>query len=118
KGSAAVTQGVATDLGSPGGVINIVTKTPQFINRTGVSLRVGSFGQFRPAFDVQGVLDKNETIAVRVNGAYERKDGYRPGMSGEKIYVNPSLSWRPDARTTITVEMDYLDDNRTPDPGT
>lgn len=118
KGSAAVTQGVATDLGSPGGVINIVTKTPQFINRTGASLRVGSFGQFRPAFDVQGVLDKNETIAVRVNGAYERKDGYRPGMSGEKIYVNPSLSWRPDARTTITVEMDYLDDNRTPDPGT
>ncbi len=118
KGSAAVTQGVATDIGSPGGVINIVTKTPQFINRSAASLRVGSFGQFRPAFDVQGVLDKNETFAVRVNGAYERKDGFRPGVSAEKIYVNPSISWRPDRRTTIVVEMDYLDDNRTPDPGT
>jgi iron complex outermembrane receptor protein len=32
KGAAAVTQGVATDLGSPGGVVNIVTKTPKFVN--------------------------------------------------------------------------------------
>ena len=30
KGSAAITQGVITDLGNAGGVINVVTKTPKF----------------------------------------------------------------------------------------
>ena len=32
KGAASITQGVATGLGSAGGVINIVTKTPRFNN--------------------------------------------------------------------------------------
>ncbi|MEN7547017.1 TonB-dependent receptor [Rapidithrix thailandica] len=118
KGSAAITQGIAGDLGSPGGVINIVTKTPKFRQGGNVSLRVGSWGQVRPTFDVYGPMDKKKTVAFRINGAYERSDSYRAFVSNEKIYVNPSLAWRPDSKTTITLEMDYLDDNRTPDPGT
>ena len=78
KGSAAVTQGIGNDLGSAGGVINVVTKTPKFTNEGEVSLRAGSWGLFRPTFDVQSVLDKNQTIAFRMNGAFERSDNYRP----------------------------------------
>lgn len=118
KGAAAITQGIATDIGSPGGVINIVTKTPKFENTGAASLRIGSWGQVRPAFDVQGVLNESQTLAFRLNGAYERADSYRTGISLEKFYVNPSLEWRPDDKTTITLEMDYMDDSRTPDPGT
>lgn len=118
KGSAAVTQGIATDIGSPGGVINMVTKTPKFINAGNVSLRAGSWGHIRPAFDVQAVLDKNETVAFRLNGAYDRRNSYRVGIQSERIYVNPSIEWRPNSKTSITAEMDYLYDSRTPDPGT
>lgn len=118
KGAASITQGVATDIGSPGGVINIVTKTPKFENTGMAALRVGSWGQVRPTFDVQGIVNESQTLAFRLNGAYERADSYRKGVSLEKFYVNPSLEWRPDDRTTITLEMDYLDDSRTPDPGT
>ncbi|MFV0379112.1 MAG: TonB-dependent siderophore receptor [Mangrovibacterium sp.] len=114
KGSAAITQGVGNDLGSPGGVINVVTKTPKFNNDGEVSVRAGSWGQFRPTFDVQTVLDKNETFAFRLNGAYERADNYRPVIQSSRVYVNPSFEWRPDDRTSLTVEMDYMDDNRTP----
>lgn len=78
KGSAAITQGIGNDLGSPGGVINVVTKTPKFKNEGEVSLRAGSWGQFRPTFDVQTILDKNESFAFRLNGAYDRADNYRP----------------------------------------
>lgn len=118
KGSAAVTQGIGDDLGSPGGVINVVTKTPKFVNAGEVSARVGSWGQFRPTFDVQSVLDNNKTTAFRLNGAYERADSYRPGISKNRVYINPSLEWRPDSKTTVTLEMDYLNDNTTPDRGT
>lgn len=114
KGSAAVTQGVITDIGNAGGVIDVVTKTPKFVNAGEVSIRTGSWGQFRPAFDVQTILDKNKTTAFRLNGAYERSDNYRPVVSSERVYVNPSFEWRPSDRTTITLEMDYLNEDRTP----
>src|SRR5690606_35969878 len=32
--------------------------------------------------------------------------------------LNPSLEWLIDDRSTLTLEMDYLDDARTPDLGT
>lgn len=118
KGSAAVTQGIGDGLGSPGGVINVVTKTPKFVNGGEVSLRSGSWGQFRPTFDVQSVLDKNRTVAFRLNGAYERSDGFRKLVSMNQVYINPSLEWRPDDKTTITIEMDYMSRNKTPDRGT
>lgn len=114
KGSAAVTQGVITDLGNAGGVINVVTKTPKFINAGQVDLRVGSWGQIRPTFDVQTVLDKNRTAAFRLNGAFERTDNYRPVVSSERVYVNPSFEWRPSDKTTINLEVDYLNEDRTP----
>lgn len=118
KGAAAITQGVATDIGSPGGIINLVTKTPKFENTGSVSLRAGSWGQVRPAFDVQGVMNEAQTVAFRLNGVYERSDSYRAVRSLNKIYVNPSLEWRPDSRTSLTLEMDHLNDDRTPDLGT
>lgn len=114
KGSAAVTQGVITDLGNAGGVINLVTKTPKFINAGQVDLRAGSWGQFRPTFDVQTVLDSKRTVAFRLNGAFERSDNYRPVVSLEKVYINPSFEWRPNDKTMINLEMDYLNEDRTP----
>ncbi|NML19410.1 TonB-dependent receptor [Pseudoflavitalea sp. G-6-1-2] len=120
KGSSAVTMGAATDLGGPGGIINVVTKTPKFVNSGMVSLRANTFNQVRPVFDVQGVLDNRNTIAFRINGGYERSGDYHDvkNVGVEKFFINPSLEWRPDEKTAITVEMDYLDDSRTKDVGT
>jgi len=118
KGSATITQGVATDLGSPGGVINIVTKTPRYVSGGNVSLRAGSFGQARTTFDVYGPLAKTNNVAFRLNGALERSDSYRNRVSSDRFYINPSLEWKPDDKTTLTFEMDYFEDSRTPDLGT
>ncbi|CAM4340644.1 TonB-dependent receptor [Zobellia roscoffensis] len=118
KGAASITQGVATDLGSPGGVINIVTKTPKYQYGGSASLRGGSFGQARPTFDVYGPLNDKKNTAFRINGALERADSYRASVSSQRFYINPSFEWRIDEGTTLTLEMDYFDDSRTPDPGT
>lgn len=118
KGASAITMGAATDLGGPGGIVNVVTKTPKFENSGAVSLRVGSFNLIRPTFDVQHVLDKSNTLAFRLNGAYENGGKFRDHMSNESFYINPSLEWRPTAKSTLTLEMDYFDEDQTIDAGT
>jgi len=64
KGAASITQGVATDLGSPGGVINIVIKTSIYQFGGAVTQRFGSFGQVRPTFDIYGPIDDKTKITM------------------------------------------------------
>ncbi|MDD4776661.1 MAG: TonB-dependent receptor [Fermentimonas sp.] len=118
RGSAAIAQGLGNDLGSAGGVVNIATKTPKFINSGNIGFRTGSWGQIRPTFDIQFVTDKLQRTAFRINGAYEQGDSYRSHVSKDRLYINPSFAWHPDEKTRVTVEMDYMHDSRTPDQGT
>lgn len=118
KGSAAVTQGIGDGLGSAGGVINVVTKVPKFINQTNVGFRYGSWDFYRPTLDFQRVLDSKGRIAVRFNGAYQNSNSFRRFINTERIYVNPSIAIRPDDKTEIVMEMDYMHNNTTPDRGT
>ncbi|WP_207434735.1 TonB-dependent receptor [Sabulibacter ruber] len=118
KGASSITMGTATDLGGPGGIVNIVTKTPKFENAGQASLRVGSFGLVRPTFDIQGVLNESNTLAFRLDGAYETGGKFRDHMTKESFYINPSLAWRPDAKTSVILEMDYYNNNQTIDAGT
>lgn len=114
KGSAAITQGVITDIGNAGGVINLTTKTPEFVDGGQVDIRIGAWGQVRPTFDYQAVLDNKNTVAMRINGAYERGNSYRTIVNNNRVYINPSFAWRPNEQTTVTFEADYLQENRTP----
>ncbi|MCJ7934419.1 MAG: TonB-dependent siderophore receptor [Chryseobacterium sp.] len=118
KGSAAVTQGIGDGLGSAGGVINVVTKVPKFINQTHVGFRYGSWDFYRPTVDFQRVLDSQGKIAVRFNAAYQNSNSFRRFINTDRIYVNPSIAIRPDDKTEIVVEMDYMNNNTTPDRGT
>ncbi|KPE50433.1 TonB-dependent siderophore receptor [Chryseobacterium indologenes] len=118
KGSAAVTQGIGDGLGSAGGVINVVTKVPKFINQTNVGFRYGSWDFYRPTVDFQRVLDSQGKVAVRLNAAYQSNNSFRRFVNTDRIYVNPSIAVRPDEKTEIVVEMDYMHNNTTPDRGT
>ena len=118
KGSAAITQGIGNGLGDAGGVINIVTKRPHFLNNANVGFRYGSWDFYRGFFDVQQVLDSQNKVAVRLNGAYQDSNSFREGVKMERIYLNPSVVFRPDSKTEIVVEMDYFNNDNTPDRGT
>ncbi len=113
KGSTAILFGNV----AAGGIMNLVTKKPKFDFGGEVSMRVGSFGLLKPAFDVYGGLGKSQKIAARLNGTYEQANSFRKGVSSERYYVNPSLLFQISPKTQVLVEFDYLNDRRTADFG-
>ena len=113
KGSAAILYGNV----AAGGILNLVTKKPQFERGGSVGLRLGSYGFVKPQFDVYGAVGSSQKVAFRLNGTWERADSYRDGVSSQRLYVNPSLLFRLTPKTDLVIEGDYLRDNRTPDYG-
>ncbi|CAI2767314.1 TonB-dependent siderophore receptor [Flavobacterium collinsii] len=101
---------------APGGILNLVTKTPSFKSGGEVSMQIGSYAFYKPSFDFYGPLSKS--IAFRINGSYENSESFRNVVKNERVYVNPSLLFIINPKTQITVQGDYLTADWTPDFGT
>jgi len=113
KGSAALLYGNV----AAGGILNLVTKKPVFNFGGNVTMTYGSFDQYKPSFDVYGALNKQKTIAFRLDGSYEQANSFRKYVESKTYYLNPSVLFNIDSKTTLLVESDYTKDNRTPDFG-
>jgi iron complex outermembrane receptor protein len=114
KGSAAILMGNV----AAGGVINLVTKKPKFERGGEISFRTGSYAFYKPSIDFYGSLNKGKTIAYRINSSYENSGSYRDNVKAERFYINPSFIFKLGKKTTLLLEGDYLNDDRTSDFGT
>nr|WP_314839732.1 TonB-dependent siderophore receptor [uncultured Flavobacterium sp.] len=101
---------------APGGILNLVTKTPKFTAGGELSMQMGSFSYYKPSIDFYGPLSKS--IAYRVNASYEKSESFRDFVKNDRIYINPSLLFHISDKTQITVQGDYLSADWTPDFGT
>jgi iron complex outermembrane recepter protein len=101
---------------APGGIMNLITKTPSFKQGGEVSMQMGSYAYYKPSVDFYGPLSKN--IAYRINASYENSESFRDVVKNERFYVNPSLLFNVTDKTQITLQGDYLDADWTPDFGT
>ncbi|QZK89788.1 TonB-dependent receptor [Flavobacterium sp. CHNK8] len=101
---------------APGGILNLVTKTPKFTAGGELSMQMGSFSYYKPSIDFYGPLSKS--IAYRVNASYEKSESFRNFVKNDRIYINPSLLFYISDKTQITVQGDYLSADWTPDFGT
>ncbi len=112
KGSSALLFGNVT----PGGILNMVTKTPSFKSGGEFSMQAGSYSFYKPSLDLYGPL--NSVIAYRVTASYENAESFRDVVKRERYYVNPSVLFKASEKTDIILQGDYLHDNWTPDFGT
>lgn len=101
---------------APGGILNLVTKTPSFKSGGEISMQAGSYAYYKPSVDFYGPL--NKFIAYRINASYENAESFRDVVKNERLYVNPSLLFLVTDKTHITVQGDYLNADWTPDFGT
>jgi len=111
KGSAALLYGGVTG----GAVVNMVTKKPKFEYGGEVSMRTGSYNQYKPMVDLYGPISKK--LAFRAIGTYENAGSFRNHVEANRIYVNPSLLYKISKKTDILLQGDYLKSDYTPDFG-
>ena len=111
KGPAAVLYG----RGSQGGIINRVSKMPQFGRQSSIQAQGGS-EDFRSLYaDLS--TDPSDTISLRLNMGNEDKNSFRDHVSGNRQLFAPSMSWQITPDLNWLVQYEYSRYNRTPDRG-
>ncbi|MEM7062454.1 MAG: TonB-dependent siderophore receptor [Cyanobacteria bacterium P01_B01_bin.77] len=102
----------------PGGVINLVTKRPMADPSYNIELRAGSRSLFRPHLDISGQITPDGSLRYRLNALMERDDAFRDfDQEIEREFVAPVVTWDISDRTNLTVDLEYLTDERPFDTG-
>ncbi|CAH2602156.1 Ferrichrome-iron receptor [Rhodovastum atsumiense] len=97
--------------GNLGGLINGVSKVPRLDQVNQVQIQGGSFDRIQGAIDVGGKVNESGTLLWRLNAlARDSGTGY-DNIKNNRIFVAPSLSWQPDADTTVTLLASYQQDD-------
>jgi iron complex outermembrane recepter protein len=101
----------------PGVSINMVTKKPLAVERREVGMSVGSFSTIRGTLDFTGPLNESKTLLYRVNAAYQEARSYRDLVGNKSVLISPSLSYIPNDKTAVNVEMIFNNMNGNLDRG-
>ncbi|WP_289500650.1 TonB-dependent siderophore receptor [Gloeocapsopsis sp. IPPAS B-1203] len=104
KGPASVLFG----LGSPGGVINIVSKRPLSEPFFAIDATVGSYSFYRGAVDLSGSLDDSDTVLYRLNTAYRNSGSFIDFYNSEFFNISPVVSVAIGERTDLILEGEYI----------
>ncbi|WP_336718534.1 TonB-dependent siderophore receptor [Chryseobacterium mucoviscidosis] len=113
KGPASITMSSV----DPGGTINMVTKKPLTSPRYEMSLSGGSFDTYRLSADLTDPLNKSRTLLYRFNGAHQNARSFRDNVKNNGLLIAPSISFVPNDKTSVNVEMIYSEMNGNLDRG-
>lgn len=97
----------------PGGVINVISKRPQFDGGSGqFAIEYGTDDRKQISLDVN--TEVNDKMAFRLQ-ALGRKNGSRvDGVEAERIFIAPSLAYKFTDDTKITLLTSYQKDDSDP----
>lgn len=95
--------------GSLGGILNLVSKRPEFESQGEISLRYGSFDRKELLADVTGAVSDTLAgrLAVRVRDSGTQTD-YVPD---DRVMIAPSVRWQPTPDTDVTLLGLYQEDD-------
>lgn len=103
--------------GEPGGIINYITKRPEFERLGSIELLGGSHGFQKVEADYTAPIGTSDTWAFRVVGAYEDSESFRDEVERERQLVNPTINWKPNDRLNFVLGYEYIDDDYTNERG-
>ncbi|UZJ45806.1 TonB-dependent siderophore receptor [Marinimicrobium sp. C6131] len=98
KGPASVLYGQ----GSPGGIVNVVSKLPKAESAHEILAELGSFDRHQLAFDSTGAMDPDEQWLYRVVGVYRDTDTQVDQVDENTRVFAPSITWQPSQKTRVT----------------
>lgn len=89
--------------GQLGGIINAVSKRPNAGQKNEINFQTGAYSRVQGAADIGGALNASKTLMWRFNGLIRKSDTYAKNIKNNEIYVAPSLRWKPDDKTDLTL---------------
>lgn len=95
--------------GSPGGLINVVSKRPEVESTHEIVASLGNFNYKSLSVDSTGSIDDNETWLYRGMAKYRDEETQVDFVDDKTLVLAPSLTWRPTDRTNITFLLNYTD---------
>jgi iron complex outermembrane receptor protein len=95
---------------SPGGLVNMVSKRPSDIPFNEAFIQGGSYDRIQGGFDSTGKIDKDGQFLYRITGFAKDADNQVDFVREQRLYIAPSLTWRPDKDTSWTVMLNYQKD--------
>lgn len=95
---------------NPGGVINMVSKRPTETPVRELQVQGGSFDRIQGAFDFGGPVDEEGKVLYRITGLARDAGSQLDHAEEDRVFIAPSVTWRPTDDTSLTVLGSYQRD--------
>mgnify|MGYP003471332819 FL=1 len=96
--------------GSPGGLLNYVSKRPTLQSLHEVQFLAGSFGRYEGRFDFGGRINDSDTSSFRMTGLIRESGTQIDNVPNDRVYIAPALTWRMASSTSLTFFATYQKD--------
>lgn len=103
KGPASVLYGNST----PGGLINLTSKTPEAVSSGRIEGQIGTYATRRLVADINQPLTADGQLLARVVGGWQKGDGLTRNTFSERWHISPMLTFAPDPATSFTLIGTY-----------
>lgn len=91
----------------PGGLVNVVSKRPTDEPLHELQAQLGDHSRRQLAGDFSGPLDEDGKWLYRITAMGLDSEMPAHGISNDRLYIAPSLTWRPSADTSLTLLSQY-----------
>jgi iron complex outermembrane receptor protein len=105
KGPASVLYGK----GSPGGLVNTVSKTPKTEAAHQIVVEAGNFDRKQIAIDSTGTIGSNEDWLYRLVSVVRDSDTQVNYVEDDSFVFAPSITWLANDQTKVTMLVNYTD---------
>ncbi|MCX8999877.1 TonB-dependent siderophore receptor [Rhizobiaceae bacterium BDR2-2] len=94
--------------GSPGGIVNVVSKRPTEVPFNEIEVQAGNFDRRQINIDSSGPVAGNDNILYRITGLARGADTQFVATKDDRIYIAPALTLRSDDHDTqLTILGEY-----------
>lgn len=116
--SVQIVKGPVAEIGqmTPGGLVNIITKKPQFITENHIATDFNEYGEREVQADFTGPLNEEKTIAYRLTTSVENSRNFRKADI-DRQFVSSSFYWEGDNGANVNFNYEYTHDERPIDRG-
>lgn len=99
--------------GGVGGIVNLVSKLPQAEAKREVGVSLGNYNRKQIHADLTGPVADSDTLFYRVVMLGRDGDSAVDYAKSQRTLFAPSLTWKPNDKTSVTVLAQYqLDDGK------